>query len=185
MQPMTWQVKHPSATAAMVSDALERVVQRDAERVQWLRAGAEASVHEGGDAAAAARFQTMLELAYLVASADGFADAERRSLAGMLERITGSAVDHATLELHFADLDAAVELLGRSQRLARAAADLETAAAAEDALALVAMVALADGSITAPEHAALVELAGHVEISEDRVAAVVNDVVARVEAELR
>ena len=50
---------------------------------------------------------------------------------------------------------------------------------------VVAMVASADGHISAPEHAALVELAGHVDIAPDRVAALVNDVVARVEAELR
>lgn len=182
---MTWQVEHASAGADAVADAVERLVQRDADRVAWLRAGAEASVRGDGDAAAASRFQTLLELAYLVASADGFADAERRSLAAMLERITGAAVDHATLELHFSDLDAAVELLGRTQRLARAAADLETKAAAEEALTLVAMVASADGHISAPEHAALVELAGHVDIAPDRVAALLNDVVARVEAELR
>lgn len=186
MPETNWRVGDPSTDGAKLERAVLALVQQDAARVAWLRAGAASSVADvPTDPAAAARFQTMLELAYLVASADGFADAERVSLAALLERITGAAVDHATLELHFRDLDDAVALLGRRERLARAAADLETPAQGEEAIALIAMVALSDGHISTPEYEALVELGRHAEVGSDRVRALVESTVQRLEAQLQ
>jgi tellurite resistance protein len=182
MAETSWQVADPQK----LQRAVLALVEADAEKSAWLRAGAAASVADAPtDRVAAARFQTMLELAYLVASADGFADEERTSLATLLESITGAAVDKATLELHFRDLDDAVAHFGRRERLARAAADLETVAQREDAITLVAMVALADGQISTPEFEALVELGGHVDVHAARVKALVEATVARVEAGLR
>jgi tellurite resistance protein len=182
MAQTSWQVADPQK----LQRAVQALVEGDAERSAWLRAGAASSVaDEPTDRVAAARFQTMLELAYLVASADGFADEERSSLAALLETITGAAVDKATLELHFRDLDDAVAHFGRRERLARAAADLETPMACEDAIAIVAMVALSDGQISTPEFEALVEIGRHADISAARVKALVEATVARVEAGLR
>src|SRR5258707_323609 len=61
-----------------------------------LREGA-AAVRAESDDVKPRHFQSMLELGYLVASADGFADAERHALAALLEQITGSAVNHDEL----------------------------------------------------------------------------------------
>jgi tellurite resistance protein len=184
MAETQWRVA--DAPSAKLAQAVLAVVQSDADRIAWIRAGAVATVAElveGADAAR--RFQTMLELAYLVASADGFVETERASLAALLERITGAAVDHATLELHFRDLDDAVTALGRHERLARAAAELEGDAEAEEAIGLVALVALADGHISTPEFGALAELGRHVGLTIDRVRGLVESAVARVGAQLR
>jgi tellurite resistance protein len=133
-----------------------------------LHAIAEETVRTGeGDAARC--FQGLLELGYLVASADGLADAERDSLAGMLEQVTGHGIDHGAMRVHFADLDDACAALGRHERMRRAAADFESPAAREEALAFAALVALADGEIAEPEVRALVELGGCFGMNEDRV----------------
>ena len=59
---------------------------------EQLRAGAEAT-RGGADDQQVRTFQSILELGYLVASADGFADEERRALAALLEQATGAAVN--------------------------------------------------------------------------------------------
>jgi tellurite resistance protein len=186
MSETSWHVADPQTDGERLQRAVLALVEEDTERSAWLRAGAASSVaDEPIDRDAAQRFQTMLELAYLVASADGFADTERASLSTLLESITGAAVDRATLELHFRDLDDAVAQLGRRERLARAAADLETPEQREDVIAMVAIVALADGQISPPEFEALVELGRHVEIPAARVRAIVDTTAARVKAGLR
>ena len=139
-------------------------------KTPWLREGAEQVVTDAGaEQASAQRFVTVLELAYLVASADGFAAAERRSLSYLLESVTGSAVKQATLERHFSDLDNAVEMLGRRERLARSAADLPDAGAREEALKLTALIAMADGQVSVDEMSALTELGQHMEMDATRV----------------
>lgn len=168
-------VEHASAGALPTKDALKH--------------GAEATKHAadnepGDDPPASTYFVSILELAYLVASADGLADEERHTLAGLLERLTGEAVDHDALELHFKDLDEAVEMLGRRERLRRAAEDFGEPARQSEALGFAAVVALADGKLAAPEAAALSELGGHFGLTEDGVAKVVGGVVDRVKKEL-
>ena len=111
-----------------------------------LKAGAEASVaEEGEDAAAAQYFQSLLELGYLVASADGLADEEREALADLVEHATGSAVEHDVLTRHFTNLDAAAEMLGRRERMGRIAANFDDFMAREEAMSFAALVAVADG----------------------------------------
>lgn len=184
MPETSWRVAE--ADDPRLADAVLRAVQADADRVAWIRDGAIATLADASpDDAVARRFQTMLELAYLVASADGFAAAERVSLAALLERITGAAVDQGTLELHFRDLDDAVAALGRPERLARAAADLDDVAQAEDVIGLVALVALADGQIGTPEYEALVVLGRHASLGVDRIRGLVEAAVTRVGAQLR
>lgn len=147
-------------------------------RTPWLRQGAAQAVAERpsdapDDEAAAQRFVTVVELAYLVASADGFAHAERKSLSYLLENVTGAAVKQAVLERHFSDLDQAVDALGRRARLARSAADIPDAAAREEALKLTALIAMADGTLSAEEMEALTELGAHMEMDSAGVEAVV------------
>jgi tellurite resistance protein len=145
-----------------------------------LREGA-AAVHGEGDDPKARHFQSMLELGYLVASADGFADAERNALSTLLEQITGSAVNHEELELHFRDLDDACSVLGRHERLRRAAAEFEDNIGRDEALAFAALVAVADGRLAAPEMSALSELGRCFEIRETEVEVIVDGMVRDIE----
>lgn len=179
-------VELPDVAPARLAEAVHAVATEDRARAERLRTGAEQSVAaEPSDGEAARAFQTVLELGYLVASADGFADEERTSLARLLESITGAAVDHAVLQLHFWDLDEAVESLGRRERLARAAADLEGEAAAIEAITLASLIALADGRMSAAELDVLVELGSHLSLSAERVRTLVDETAARVEAQLQ
>jgi tellurite resistance protein len=158
----------------------------DEARAARLRAGAEQSAAAApSDSDTARRFQTVLELGYLVASADGFDDRERSSLARLLESITGAALDHDALELHFRDLDDGALVLGRRERLARVAAELEAEAERIEALELATLIALADGRLGAPELDVLVEAGGHMDIAPARVRALIDDVGAREKARLR
>ena len=157
----------------------------DEARAARLRAGAQQSAAETpSDLDTARRFQTVLELGYLVASADGFDDRERSSLARLLESITGAALDHDVLELHFRDLDEGVAALGRRERLARVAAELEVEHDRIEALELATLIALADGKLGAPELDVLVEAGGHMDIAPTKVRALVDGVGARVKARL-
>lgn len=131
-----------------------------------------------------AYFQSILELAWLVASADGFAEEERRALALLLEHVTGQAVSHDVLELHFRDLQEGCEMLGRRERLRRAAEDFADGASRSEALGFAALVALADGRLAEAEYTALVELGGYLGFSRDQVASMIDDAVARLRAEL-
>jgi tellurite resistance protein len=166
--------------------AVLAVIHADGDRAALLREGAAQSVADvPTDVQTARRFLTVLELGYLVASADGFADAERTTLARLLEQVTGERVDHRALELHFRDLDDAVESFGRRERLARAAADLEGTAACEEAIGLAALIAMADGRVARAEHQTLLDLGEHLGISQERVRALIEGMATRVEAQLQ
>jgi tellurite resistance protein len=134
-----------------------------------------ALVPEGSD-----RFMAALELGYLAASADGLDDKERASLANTLTRITGIGFDHETFAAHFADLDAAVSMLGRRERLARTAAEFDTEEARADAIRFAALVAMADGTLNEPELTVLQELGSHYKWSAEHVKGLVTDAATRV-----
>ncbi len=144
-----------------------------------LKNGAEAIVR-GTDDPVGALFVSLLEIGYLVASTDGFPDAERDALAALLEHATGRAVDHAAMRLHFEDLDAQCAFLGRRERMLRASADFE-GATRDEALGFATLVALADGKLGEPEVQALVDLGAHMAIGEADVIAKLGAVVAATE----
>src|SRR5438093_140788 len=64
-----------------------------------------------------AQFMSALELAYLAASADGLDERERHTIATTLENVSGIGFDGDAFAEHFADLDEAVEMFGRRERL--------------------------------------------------------------------
>ncbi|MBX7081309.1 MAG: TerB family tellurite resistance protein [Nannocystaceae bacterium] len=169
----------PSLAHERLADAVQAVMTSDPRRAQWLAEGAAASAAHGAEDLAARRFQTVLELGYLVASADGFAASEREQLARLLASMTGAALPPAVLEQHFRDLDQAVALLGRRERLARVAADIEGPEAAADAITVAALIAFADGELAAPELSALYELGAFVGLSDERVRALANGLADR------
>ncbi len=166
--------------AAINATLLERT-----ELADQLRQGAADSVSDEPTATATARrFQTLLELGYLVASADGFAAEERASLAHLLESVTQKAIDHQVLDDHFQDLDQGVAMLGRNHRLAASAAALEDVHSAEEAVSLVALIALADGVLAQPEYEVIEALGKHAGLGADRVKALVDEAGAKVKEAL-
>lgn len=175
--------------AARLARAVQSVIQNAASGAyplpdtSRLQQGARATL-ESTNPDVSAYFQSILELAYLVASADGFADEERVALSQLLEGVMGSAVSHEVLELHFRDLDEACEMLGRRERLRRAAEDFAQGASRSEALGFAALVAVADGVLAAPEAEALTELGSFLGFSPDQVAEVVQGVVSALTARL-
>jgi tellurite resistance protein len=145
-----------------------------------LRAGADAT-RGGADDQQARTFQSILELGYLVASADGFAEEERSALAALLEQATGAAVNREELELHFRDLDEGVAMLGRRERLRRAAADFDDALGRTHAITFTALIAVADGVLGQPEIEALAELGKCFELPLAEVLEIVEGVAREVE----
>ncbi|MCA9676543.1 MAG: hypothetical protein KC464_16035 [Myxococcales bacterium] len=174
-----------AAPPARLAAALYAGVAEDGARAARLRTGAaQAMAAVPEDLDVARWFQAVVELGFLVASADGFADEERRGLARLLEKLTAEAVDHELLETNFRELERGVAAMGRGPRLARAAADVD-ASLVDDTLGLVALIAMADGELGAPEGAALTELGSHLGYSADQVRAVIDRVAARLEGQLR
>lgn len=148
-----------------------------------LKQGAEAVTHDQ-PGTAAVHFQSLLEIGYLVASADGFAEAERHALATLLEAVLGRAVSQDDLELHFKDLDDAVEMLGRRERLRRAAEDFEDSLSRSEALGFAALVAVADGQLAGPEASALDELGSFLGLEPAEIQAAVDRVVGDIQSRL-
>jgi tellurite resistance protein len=173
-------------TATMPEASLDesRLLGRLPTQAQFV-SGAEASSQEpDSEQAAAAYFQSLLELGYLVASADGLDEREREMLALLVERITESRVDREKLLLHFTDLDQTSDWLGRSERLIRVAANLDHLVAREEALSFAALVAMADGELTEAEIRVLMELGKHFSFSERAVRESVDRVAASIRSEL-
>lgn len=121
----------------------------------------------------------MLELGYLAASADGLDDTERDELATILAKATKRdrvMIDVVAFRSHFEDLDAAVAMLGRRERLARTAAEFETEALRTSAIKFATLVAMADGTLHEHELGVLAEAAAHFNWTADRVRALVDEV---------
>src|SRR5262245_49209379 len=98
-----------SAVRAVLTEHENGAAPRPLPTPERLRTGAEQAMTAEPHFLSAARdFQNLLEVGYLVASADGLADAEREVLAQLLEHATGAVVDRETLQRHFKDLDATV-----------------------------------------------------------------------------
>jgi len=176
----------PDADPAQLAVAIRAVVAEDRAQVARLRAGALQTISDAppDDGAAARRFQSLLEIGYLVASADGLADEEREGLARLLEQLTDSVIDRSTLEQHFKDLDEGAAMFGRRERLGAAAALLDDDER-DGALTFAAAIAMSDGWLDEDEVKVLIELGSHMSLDADRVRALVEEVVHRVEGRLR
>ena len=178
-------VAFPDVDPERLLEALCAAVTGDGPRAVRLRTSAsQCLVDEPSDVAAARWFQSLVELAYLVASADGFSDHERESLAHLIERATGRTVDHELLVLHLRELEVQTEVLGRHERFARAA-EVRDQPSVDDALAFAALVAMADGTMAKPEKDALLELARHLEIDPLQVESLIEVLVEDVKGRLQ
>lgn len=150
------------------------VVQLPAEAMKRLPGAIASLVPKNSES-----FIAALELGYLTASADGLDERERDTIATTLEQVTGIGFDHDSFAEHFADLDAAVEMLGRAERLARTAADFLDDDARADAIRFAALVAMADGKLHKAELTVLCEAGEHFEWTQDKVLALVDEAAAR------
>jgi hypothetical protein len=126
------------------------------------------------------RFIAALELAYLAASADGLDVAERVAIATTLENVTGIGFDEEAFVAHFSDLDEAVAMLGRRERLARSAAEFDSDLDRANAIRFAALVAMSDGELGGAELIVLAEACAYFEWPASRVHELVNDAAARV-----
>jgi tellurite resistance protein len=150
-----------------------------------LAAGARESMKVSAeDKQAAVYFQSLLELGYLVASADGFAEGEREALALLVEHATGEIVSRSRLLQHFKDLDTTSEFLGRHERLHRVAAEFEDFNAREEAISFAALVAIADGVLEEPEMIVLMELGRCFSFSDEEIVNLAQNVARSIEEAL-
>lgn len=145
----------------------------------------EAVSGRGEDAKAAEYFASLLEVAYLVSSADGISDEELQAMTDLVSHATGAAADQETVERYFADAKAASDALGRRERLARAASSFDDFMAREEAMSFAAIISIADGKLGSAEARALLELGEFFELSAGEVKAVVDQVVASVKTALQ
>jgi tellurite resistance protein len=174
-----------SATPERIATAVHKVVTADGVRAARLAAGASQSlVDDPTDVDSARWFQSLVELGWLVASADGFDPAERTAMATLLATCTGKAVDEKLLDQHLGELAEQVDIMGRSQRLARAAAELADQSAGDDALAFAALVAMADGRLEQIELDTLIAIGSYLSIDTARVRTLVDTLAKDVEANL-
>ena len=174
-----------SATPERIAQAVHKVVTSDGVRAARLAAGASQSlIDEPTDVNSARWFQSLVELGWLVASADGFDPAERAAMASLLATVTGKAVDEKLLEQHLGELAEQVDIMGRSQRLARAAAELADQSSGDDALAFAALVAMADGRLEPIELDALIAIGSYLSIGGEQVRSLVAALAKDVEANL-
>lgn len=150
------------------------VVQLPPEAMQRLPAAIAALVPKDSD-----HFVSALELGYLAASADGLDARERDVIATTLERVTGIGFDHDSFAEHFSDLDVAVDVLGRKERLARTAADFTDEEARANVIRFAALVAMSDGALHDTELTVLVEAGSHFSWTEDKIRSLVTDAAAR------
>ena len=154
----------PDVDPALLAVVIRRMLTED-------RAGAEAR-----------GFEPLLEIAYLVASADSLDADEREGLVRTFEQLTST--DRAALEQHLHDFDDAIAASNRADRLRQAATDLHP----DDrggAVAFAAAIAMSDGWLGDSELGVLVELGGHLEINAELAREIVESVIARVETRLR
>ncbi|MEB2310830.1 MAG: hypothetical protein OZ921_13010 [Sorangiineae bacterium] len=172
--------------AARVREAVRDLMEHAPPALVPAASRLEADAHAvGRDDASAARFQSLLEIGYLVASADGFADEERTALAALLESVLGEAFTHDELDLHFRDLADGVEMLGRRERMRRAADDFDDGLSRSEALGFATLVAVADGVVAAPEARALEELGAFLGLGSDEVTQAVTRVTSELARRLR
>jgi tellurite resistance protein len=150
------------------------VVQLPPEALQRLPGAIASLVPKSSDS-----FVSALELGYLTASADGLDERERDAIATTLEQVTGIGFDHDSFAEHFADLDAAVDMLGRKERLARTAADFMDDDSRADAIRFAALVAMSDGTLHESELTVLNEAGGYFDWTPDKVRALVDEAAAR------
>lgn len=190
-------VELPAATPETLRAAVRLAVERQAADVAAPSVGPRslsgrlppadklrASAESDEDSRAARYFSSILELSFLVASADGLDDGEREALARLVAHATGDAVTTDELSEQLADVARALDQEGRDARLEAVAGTFTDFVEREEALSFAALVALADGRLGDAEGAALLDLGRRFDSSEGEVQLVVAQVAASLRSAL-
>jgi tellurite resistance protein len=137
----------------------------------------EATVPTGFDPHAAALFETIVEAAYLVASADGVVDAEERRA---FERIVTAACGGAVPQRHVADLVADLDDQlaedGLDRRVARLAEGVTRREHAQEVLRIAALIAQVSEDVSPVEREVLEKIAVACKLDASEVDAALADV---------
>lgn len=139
----------------------------------------ESTVPTGFDPFAAALFESIVEGAYLVATADGVFDDEER---GTFERIVAASCGGAVPQSHVADLvsDLADQLAedGLDRRIQRLAEGIQREEQALEVLRIAALIAQVSEDVSAVERAVLSKLATACKLGDGAVESALEDVKA-------
>ncbi|MBI4706040.1 MAG: hypothetical protein HY744_33520 [Deltaproteobacteria bacterium] len=193
----------PAADAKALAAAVRSVVDRQVETVAApsvgprslpgrlppstrLCQGAEQFAAQSAEDVAAARyFGALLEVSYLVASADGLDAQERAGLAELIAQTTGRAVDPPALDLLFDRFERDLASEGREARIRSVATQFDDFMAREEALSFAALIAVADRTLASQEAEALLLLGGELGFSAGEVQAALDHVAQQLARALR
>jgi hypothetical protein len=173
----------PEVDPTHLAVVIRGMLAEDLAQAERLRAGATPSLARDPQETTG-RYLALLDVAYLVAAADGLDDDERAGILKLFDQLTDSVLDRDALEHHFAEVDDAVKSGAGGERLAAAATDLRD----EDrgtAITFAAAAATANGWLGDAELKALYELGRHLSIPADKAREQVEQVIQRVEGRLR
>ena len=174
----------PEVDPAHLAVVIRAMLAEDLAQADQLRAGAAQSLARADTDETTGRFLALLDIAYLVASADRLDADEREGILRLFEHLTDSVLERTTLEGHFRELEESTAASSRGERLGAAADDLRD----EDrgnAITFAAAIAMSDGWLGDAELDALIELGGLLSVPADKAREQVELVIQRVEGRLR
>jgi tellurite resistance protein len=174
----------PEVDPTHLAVVIRGILADDLAQAERLRAGAAQSLARADTQETTGRFLALLDIAYLVAAADGLDADERNGILRLFEQLTDGVLDRDALEHHFTELDESMAGSSPSERLGAAAADLRD----EDrtnAISFAAAIAMSDGWLGEAELGVLKELGGFLGVAADKTRDQVEQVIQRVEGRLR
>jgi tellurite resistance protein len=124
----------------------------------------------GFDPSAAALFESIVEAAYLVATADGvFDDSERKAFRDVVLEACRGAVNPAQLEALLADLADQVQEDGMDKRIQMVARGVARPEQQREVLRIAALLAHVSGNVSEVERDVVLKLAGAFHLTHDDV----------------
>ncbi len=172
----------PQCSAAELADAVRRTIHAQAEQIapqgddapqsgppgrqRLHQAAAQLSRPEPnapGAAEAAAYITALIEVAYLVAAADGLDEIERSALATLVSETVGPAVNAEAVQVLFDDFGRKREEQGEAARLEAVSAHFRERHEREEAMSFGVLVAMSDRVLASAEQDTLIALGKHFE----------------------
>jgi len=139
----------------------------------------DSTVPTGFDPLAAALFESIVEGAYLVATADGvFDDEERRAFERVVTASCGGAVGQGHIAELIADLDDQLTEDGLDTRLARLGEGIARREHAQEVLRIAALIAHVSDDVSEVERAVLERLATACKLESSEIEVALDDVKA-------
>lgn len=174
----------PEVDPTHLAVVIRAMLAEDLAQSERLRAGAAQSLARTDAEETTGRYLALLDIAYLVAEADGLDGDERNGILRLFEQLTDGVLDRDALEHHFGELDDTLKASNRSERLGAAAGDLRDDDRT-NAITFAAAIAMSDGWLGDAELGVLYELGGMLSIPADKAREQVEQVIQRVEGRLR